>query len=87
MTSLNVAMQLRSPEGILARCLSIYQSIVFGGFSLGAWAFGILADHGGLVLSMRMSALWLALTLVLRFLAPMPAREEGRIEPEESTHA
>ena len=35
LTSLNVAIQLRSPEDILARCLSIYQAVAFGGMGLG----------------------------------------------------
>jgi MFS family permease len=86
MTSLNVAMQLRSPEAILARCLSIYQAVAFGGMALGAWAWGALADHLGLVASLRLAATWLALTLVLRLVAPMPSREEGRIEPMEKSH-
>ncbi|WP_353230688.1 MFS transporter [Novosphingobium sp.] len=80
MTSLNVAMQMRSPEAILARCMSIYQAVSFGGMALGAWVWGALADRAGLVFSLRAAALWLALTLVLRLIAPMPARAEGRIE-------
>jgi len=76
-----VAIQMRAPEPILARCLSIYQSVAFGGMALGAWAWGGLADWIGLVLTLRLAALWLALTLVMRLIAPMPTRDEGRIEP------
>jgi MFS family permease len=81
MTSLNVAIQMRAPEAILARCLSIYQSVAFGGMALGAWAWGALADRVGLAPTLQLAALWLALTLVMRLIAPMPARDEGRIEP------
>ncbi|WP_420381748.1 MFS transporter [Novosphingobium sp.] len=81
LTSLNVAMQLRSPDAILARCMSIYQAVVFGGMAIGAWAWGALADQVGLVATLRLSALWLAVSLLLRLVAPMPARDEGRIEP------
>lgn len=83
MTSLNVAMQMRAPEAILARCLSIYQSIAFGGMAVGAWVWGAVADRFGLVASLRGAAVWLALTLILRLVAPMPLREEGRIESGE----
>jgi MFS family permease len=86
MTSLNVAIQLRSPEAILARCLSIYQAVAFGGMALGAWAWGALADRVGLVASLRLAACWLTLTMIMRLIAPMPTREEGRIEPVEETH-
>ena len=81
MTSLNVAMQLRSPEAILGRCLSLYQAIVFGAMAVGAYGWGALADRYGLVVAIRMGAGWLALTLLLRFVIPMPRREEGRVDP------
>ena len=80
MTSLNVAMQLRSPEAILGRCLSIYQAVTFGGMALGAWGWGWLADRQGLPFALRAAAAWLALTLLLRWLAPMPRRDQGRID-------
>ena len=84
LTSLNVAIQLRSPEDILARCLSIYQAVAFGGMALGAWAWGALADRVGLVTTLRIAALWLTCTLIMRLIAPMPQRDEGRIEPVET---
>jgi len=86
MTSLNVAIQMRAPEAILARCLSMYQAVAFGGMALGAWLWGSLADRFGLVTAVRLAATWLALTLVMRIIAPMPTREEGRIDFEEPTH-
>ena len=82
-TSLNVAMQLRSPEAILARCLSIYQATTFGGMALGAWAWGWLADRIGIAPALHVAVGWLLLTVILRFVAPMPGRAEGRINPEE----
>lgn len=77
MTSLNVAMQLRSPEDILGRCLSIYQAITFGGMALGAWVWGMIADAASLGTALYIAASWLVLTLALHFFAPMPTREEG----------
>lgn len=87
MTSLNVAMQLRSPEDILGRCLSIYQAVTFGGMALGAWAWGTVADLTSLPTALHGAALWLVLTLSLHFFAPMPTREEGRLDviPEKRT--
>jgi predicted MFS family arabinose efflux permease len=80
MTSLNVAMQLRSPESILGRCLSIHQAVTFGGMAAGAMAWGLVADLIGLPGAVRLAALWLAVTMaLLHLLAPMPTREEGRV--------
>lgn len=81
LTTLNVAMQLRSPEAILGRCLSIYQAVTFGAMALGAYLFGLLADIWTLPRALLTSSIWLVLTaLVLPFVTPMPGRDEGRID-------
>lgn len=80
MTSLNVAMQLRSPEDILGRCLSMYQAVTFGSMAVGAWIWGLVADMAGLGVALNMAAAWLGATLILHFVAPMPTREEGRLD-------
>ncbi len=82
LTTLNVAMQLRSPEDILGRCLSIYQAVTFGAMALGAWVLGMIADYAGLQNALFCSAIWLLLTaFLLRYIAPMPRRDEGRVTP------
>lgn len=82
LTTLNVAMQLRSPEEILGRCLSIYQAVTFGAMALGAYTLGLVADLSSLPAATLASAGWLLLSaLVLRFVAPMPRRDEGRLLP------
>ncbi|PAL19587.1 MFS transporter [Sphingopyxis sp. GW247-27LB] len=82
MTTLNVAMQLRSPEAILGRCLSIYQAVTFGGMALGAWLLGVIADVWTLPAAILVAAGWLVLSsAALRFVAPMPRRDEGRVIP------
>ncbi len=80
LTTLNVAMQLRSPEAILGRCLSIYQAVTFGAMALGAWLFGMAADIWSLPASILISAVWLLLSAIaLPFIAAMPTRDEGRV--------
>jgi len=80
LTSLNVSMQLRSPERILGRCLSIYQALVFGGFAVGSWVWGALSDAAGLPPALLAASGWLLLALVvLRLLAPMPRIGEGTV--------
>lgn len=82
LTTLNVAMQLRSPEEILGRCLSIYQAVTFGAMALGAWLLGTIADFWSLPTALVASAAWLAFTgIALPFAAPMPRRDDGRILP------
>jgi len=78
LTTLNVAMQVRSPENILGRCLSIYQAVTFGGMAIGAWVWGTIADWKGVPTALLLAAIWLVVSLLaLRVLAPMPQRGEG----------
>ncbi|MBN8844186.1 MAG: MFS transporter [Sphingomonadales bacterium] len=82
LTTLNVAMQLRSPEAILGRCMAIYQAVTFGAMAVGAWLFGMAADLATLAAAILGAAGWLTLSaIVVPMLAPMPARDEGRIMP------
>ncbi|MDP9057286.1 MAG: MFS transporter [Pseudomonadota bacterium] len=73
LTTINVAMQLRSPDAIIGRCLSIYQAVTFGGMALGAWVWGSVADWQDLPTALHYSAAFLVISLiVLRNIAPMP---------------
>src|SRR5690606_25962869 len=82
LTSLNVSMQLRSPDEILGRCLAIFQALAFGGFAVGSWLWGMVSDAAGLAAALLGAALWLFLALaVLRVLAPMPRIGEGTVTP------
>ena len=81
LTTINVAMQLRSPEDIIGRCLSIYQAITFGGMALGSWVWGALSDIRDLPFALHAASAFLLVTLVLmRLFAPMPQPHEGRID-------
>ena len=83
LTSINVAMQMRSPDEILGRCLSIYQAVTFGGMALGSWTWGLLADWRDLPFALHAAAGFLLVTLILlRLFVPMPGRDEGRVDAE-----
>lgn len=80
LTSLNVSMQLRSPENIVGRCLSIYQAVTFGAMALGSAMWGAVADWWSLPAALHGAAAFLIVTmLVLRRTAPMPKRGEGLV--------
>lgn len=82
MTSLNVAMQLRSPEHILGRCLSTYQAATFGAMAVGAWTWGVFADRFGLPAALLATTAWLIASQALLWaVAPMPLPHEGRVTP------
>ncbi|MPS67516.1 MFS transporter [Novosphingobium aerophilum] len=82
LTTLNTAVQLRSPDDILGRCLSIYQAVTFGGMALGAWTWGALADWRDLAFALHAASIFLIVSfVVLRFLAPLPRLGEGVLRP------
>ncbi len=78
LTSLNTAVQLRSPDAILGRCLSIYQAVTFGGMALGAWTYGFIADRADLNSALHAGSAFLIVSfLILRVVAPLPKPGEG----------
>ena len=81
LTSINTAVQMRSPDEILGRCLSIYQAITFGGMAIGSWAWGALADARNLPFALHAASVFLVVTfVVLRFVAPLPKPGEGVVQ-------
>jgi predicted MFS family arabinose efflux permease len=79
LTCLGVVMQLLAPEGLLGRCLSVFQATMFGGMALGAWFWGALADATSIAMALQAgSVLLLAAMLLLRFVAPMPGAADMR---------
>lgn len=77
-TTINVAMQFRSPEEILGRCMAIYQAVSFGGMAVGAWLWGGLADLASAQAALGAAAAFLLVTtLVLGLFAPLPRPGEG----------
>jgi len=78
LTTLNVSMQVRSPEEILGRCLAIYQAVTFGAAAIGAWSWGLLADASSARIALLAGAGWVAVaTVILRIVSPLPARGQG----------
>jgi MFS family permease len=81
LTSINTAVQMRSPDEILGRCLSIYQAITFGGMAVGSWAWGAIADSRDLPFALYAASAFLIVTfVVLRFAAPLPKPGEGVVQ-------
>lgn len=81
MTSLNTAMQFRSPDEVLGRCLSTYQAITFGGMAIGAWFWGAVADAASLPFALHAASAFLAIgTALLWWIAPVPKAGEGVVE-------
>lgn len=78
LTTINTAVQMRSPDEILGRCLSIYQAVTFGGMALGSWIWGMIADWKSLPFALHAGSVFLIVSFAtLRILAPLPRPGEG----------
>lgn len=63
--------QSRVPRELQARVSSLYSMVLGGGYALGVWGLGALADRVGLrFVTVTASVLFLALVLTLRLLRP-----------------
>ena len=73
---LNVSVQLSAPRWVTARALSLYSSALTGGFAIGAWIWGMVAQNNDVVFAYVASAAAVTATLLLGWLLPLPAGSE-----------
>jgi len=55
-STFNVVVQVSSPRWVVGRTLALYQTAAFGGAAIGAWIWGLTAEHVGLSTSLMASA-------------------------------
>jgi len=55
-STFNVVVQVSSPRWVVGRTLALYQTAAFGGAAIGAWSWGMVAEHLGLSTSLVTSA-------------------------------
>lgn len=77
----NTTVQLSTPRWVVARALSLYQTMVFGGIAGGSWLWGTVAEDRGATNAL----LWAAATMIagaalgLRY--PLPQFESLNLDP------
>jgi MFS family permease len=81
LSTFNVTVQLRTPRWVVGRAMAIYQAGVFGGLSLGAWLWGVVAENYGVPTSLIAADLALVATALLGRILPMPATDQINLEP------
>ncbi|HEX7745633.1 MAG TPA: MFS transporter [Micromonosporaceae bacterium] len=79
LSSVNAEMQLFLPGWIRARGLAVYQVVFAGGQAIGSFAWGLLANRSGLVVTYLAAAVLMLLGAVTVRLWPLPdLRKVGR---------
>lgn len=52
----NVSVQMSTPRWVVGRALSFYQTATFGGMALGAWIWGVTAEHHSVTAALLVAA-------------------------------
>lgn len=52
LSTFNVTVQLAAPRWVVARALAIYQTMAFGGMTVGSWLFGWIAERASIETSL-----------------------------------
>lgn len=81
LSTFNVAVQLSAPRWVVARALALYQMAAFGGMAGGSWLWGVLADVGGITLSLGVAALVLLASAALGWWLPLVQTAELNLDP------
>lgn len=77
----NVTVQLSAPRWVVARALSIYQMVTFGGMAAGSWLWGELAVHRGVSVSLLAAAVVIPACAVLGRWLPLAPAEDLNLDP------
>ena len=72
---------MRTAFWVQARVLSLYQTVVFGGMAIGAWAWGELADATSLEAAYLLAGAMLLASVALHWWQPLHAGDSPNLQP------
>lgn len=84
LATFNVSVQMSAPRWVVARAVSLYQMTAFGGMAIGAWGFGWLAEHHGVVEALYASAGAQFVAAMLGFIRPLPQTGNDNLDLQNS---
>lgn len=87
LSTFNVTIQLSSPRWVVARSVSIYQMLTFGGMAFGGWMAGYIAQVTSLEAAFLIGAAIEGVAFLLGFVLPLPETDALDLEPLNRYHA
>ena len=81
LSTFNVSVQMSTPRWVVARALALYQMATFGGMTLGAWAFGFLAEVEGVHAALPAAGALLLGSIGLGLVLPLGQIEDLDLAP------
>ncbi|WP_372859380.1 MFS transporter [Sphingobium lactosutens] len=86
LSTFNVSVQMSAPRWVVARAVALYQMIAFGGMAGGAWLFGWVAEHHGVVAGLYAAASAQFVAAMLGFWRPLPQTGNDNLDPRDDWH-
>lgn len=83
LATFNISVQMSAPRWVLARAVALYQMMAFGGMALGAWLFGLLTDHHGVVTALYIGAGAQLAVALMGYFKPLPQAGEDNLDPQD----
>lgn len=84
LSTFNVSVQMSAPRWVVARAVSLYQMTAFGGMAIGAWLFGWLAEHHGVVEALYASAAAQFIAAMLGLVWRLPQTGDDNLDLQNS---
>lgn len=81
LSTFNVSVQMSAPRWVVARAVAMYQMMAFGGMALGAWLFGWIAEHQGVVAGLYAAAGAQFAAALLGLWRPLPQVGDDNLDP------
>lgn len=81
LSTFNVSVQMSAPRWVVARAVALYQMVAFGGMAAGAWLFGWVAEHQGVVMGLYAAAVAQFVAAVLGLAKPLPQIGDDNLDP------
>ncbi|QGP78643.1 MFS transporter [Sphingobium sp. CAP-1] len=86
LSTFNVSVQMSAPRWVVARAVALYQMIAFGGMAGGAWLFGWVAEHQGVVTALYAAAAMQFAAALLGVWRPLPQIGDDNLDPRDDWH-
>jgi MFS family permease len=86
LSTFNVSVQMAAPRWVVARAVALYQMIAFGGMAGGAWLFGWVAEHHGIVVALYAAASVQFFAAMLGLRRPLPQIGDDNLDPRDDWH-
>jgi MFS family permease len=86
LSTFNVSVQMSAPRWVVARAVALYQMIAFGGMAGGAWLFGWVAEHQGVVIALYAAASVQFAAAMLGLWRPLPQTGDDNLDPRDDWH-